>query len=146
MLSIQAEIVSPLNASIDIENVDVNYQQCDTEISDFSGFWTSTYICSDECVGDAEGENGFTITQDGHSLKYQDDEQTAGSGTACGNTFQFDSDGIDIGLGAWEETGTMVLNADGTIKATFDYQYVSGTCFGKKGHCEDILTRADNAE
>ena len=126
-----------------IGDVEVKYEQCETGAGDFDGFWNSTYICSDECYGAAEGENSFHIMQDGHSLSYYSGEGATGSGTACGDTFRFNSKGGDFGAGAWEETGTMVLNADGTISATFDYQYISGACFGKTGHCEDVLTRSD---
>ncbi len=137
------EIVSPVSASIDIADADVNYKQCSTEAGDFDGFWTSTYVCNDECYGASEGENSFHIMQDGHSLSYYSGEGATGSGTACGDTFRFDSKGTDFGAGTWEEFGTMVLNANGTINAIFDYQYVSGACFGKTGHCEDVLTRSD---
>jgi len=131
-LAICMIVTSPVDATIDInaDTVSAATDECTEAPADISGLWEGPYSCTDSCYGTEESYAALTIVQSGYSATYTDSEASY-EGTVCGNTFNFSGSGP-----GYTESGTFVLNADGTANKTSSYQNTDGLCGGS---CSDQL-------
>jgi major membrane immunogen (membrane-anchored lipoprotein) len=120
-------ITSPVDATLNVnaDSVAIGTDTCDEPAADISGFWYGDYSCTNSC--DPNGFDGFvelTITQDGYGATYTDYEANY-EGTVCGNTFKFSGEGP-----GYVESGTFVLNADGSGSKTSSWSDTMDSCHG----------------
>jgi hypothetical protein len=128
------EVVSPVNAIINVDEVAVDVTPCEETPADFSGTWTGTYSCTN--VGCPDDENvpiTLTVTQDGHSAHYTDDQGGSFQGTVCGNVFRFNGTGP-----GYRESGTLTLTGEDKATKTATWVADDNSC---KGDCTDNLAR-----
>ena len=131
--AICTEITYPVDATISLGNVELDATTCDEAPADISGIWTGTFSCTNIGCLDEGGPVSLTITQNGNSAHYEDDEGASFDGTVCGNKFKFNG-----GKSTWTESGTFILNADGTASKTSSWRENDGSCHGD---CVDDLHR-----
>jgi len=126
-------ITAPINATLSasFDNVYMDNDECTEDAADISGIWQGAYSCesqpADMCEID-EGMVTLNILQDEHGASYSDGEAEY-NGPVCGNHFEY-SGGTDF----YDESGTFVLNNDGSASKTSHYQDIYGSC---SGDCED---------
>jgi hypothetical protein len=131
-------IESPMPADVEVDRVDFGIAECGEIPADIHGAWTGSYECIDNCGGTGNiYDIDLTITQssgDPAIASYTDDEADY-EGSVCGNRFSFSGGGP-----GYSESGTFVLNPDGTATKTSSYKSDNGVCWGD---CTDQLYRAD---
>ncbi|MBU0730791.1 MAG: hypothetical protein KKE17_11000 [Proteobacteria bacterium] len=129
------QITSPVSGSLSASDLKVNREGCTQEPADFNGTWSGTYTCTNTgCPDDIDVPITLTVNQTGSSANYTAEIGASYSGTVCGNTFKFDG-GLD---GYFTESGTLVLNSDGTATKHATWSDVSQIC---SGTCVDQLSR-----
>jgi hypothetical protein len=133
-VNICAIITAPVDAELNVsaDTIYLEREECDQTPENMEGVWEGDYSCTGTC-GDTDGYVSLTIVQDEYSASY-----TAGSasyeGTVCGNTFKFSGGGP-----GFTESGTFILNNDGTGSKTSNYQNTDDSC---SGTCSDpVLIR-----
>jgi hypothetical protein len=128
-LSVCMIITSPVNADLDIEADTLYWQaeECNTTPAPIEGVWEGSYSCTSSCVPEA-GLVSLTIQQDGNSATYSDGSANY-EGTVCGNEFKFSGAGP-----GYTESGTFILNSDGSASKTSHYQNTGDSC---SGNCSD---------
>ena len=92
-------------------------------------------MCANTPCEDEGGPVTLTIAQEGHSATYSDTSGAHYAGTVCGNTFQFDITDTSVG---YSESGSLVVNPEGTATKHSRWRDNSGTC---SGTCTDNLAR-----
>jgi hypothetical protein len=127
------EIVSPVEAKIDVDGVTVDAKSCGQEPADISGVWSGTYSCTNQGTSNDGGDIILTITQKGYSASYTDGEATY-EGTVCGNVFEYDG-GVPF---SYDEDGKFILNTNGTGSKNSTWTSIDGK---SSGVCEDSLSR-----
>ena len=128
------EVVSPVNATINVDQVAVDVTPCKETPEDFSGTWTGTYSCTNVgCSDDEDVPITLTITQDGPNAHYTDDQGGSFEGTVCGDVFQFNG----TGPGYWE-SGSLTLTGEDTATKTASWVADDNSC---SGDCTDDLAR-----
>jgi hypothetical protein len=126
---------SPVDLQLSATNVAVDRTPCDEEPADFNGTWSGTYTClNDPCPDDIDQNISLTVTQSGYSASYTDGFASF-EGTVCGNTYTFNGGGE-----GYTESGTLVLNTDGSATKYVTWQDTLGLCGGE---CTDQLERVD---
>jgi hypothetical protein len=136
------EVLPDVNATVDVDRVEISREACEEAPADFGGTWEGTYSCfNDPCADDIDQPISLEVEHDVDSLQraFYNDGEADYEGTVCGNTFRFN--GGDT-AGTYTESGVLTLNPDGTATKMSDWQDVFGTC---GGHCEDQLTRTATA-
>ncbi len=135
--SLCVQVLPPIDAIIDLNRLGLAVSDCNESPADISGTWGGTFSCSDNCGNDS-GSVTLAIEQsetDSSIATYTDDSGAAYQGTVCGNRFSFKG-GI---ASSFEESGTFVLNADGTASKASTYKDTPpGICTGT---CTDALVR-----
>jgi hypothetical protein len=133
------KVVSPVNATVDLNSVDVNIEPCDEVPADILGAWAGTYSCFSSCGDIIDDTVSLFITQnasDSSKATYTDGDADY-EGTVCGNRFSFSGGGDN-----YSESGTFVMDPGGaTATKTSTYRdYPPGTC---SGECSDVLSRIE---
>ena len=137
--SVCVQVVSPINAEVDLNNVGFQIAECGEEPADIEGEWEGPFICETNCDGMAgtiEDYVTLTITQNpgNPSLATYEDSVAYYEGSVCGNRFSFKG-----GSANSSESGTFVMNPNGyEATKTSTYRNYNGYCTGT---CSDILTR-----
>ena len=123
-------VTSPVDASIDIsaDAVKANTEPCTQEPANIDGYWHGSFSCTSSCEDDIDGFVGLTISQDGNSATYTDFEANY-EGIICGNSFEYTGSGP-----GYTESGTFILNADGSASKTSTYTNTGDGC---QGSCSD---------
>lgn len=127
-------VTSPVDATLDLsaDSLAIKTTECTKTPANISGFWEGNYSCTSSC-GNQDGFVSLNIEQDNYSATYTDDEASY-KGTVCGNVFKYSGSGP-----GYTESGTFILNNDGTASKTSHYVYTDGLC---SGDCSDpVLTR-----
>jgi len=127
------EIVSPIAAKLDVDGVSIEATTCGQEPANIAGQWSGTFACTNEGTSNDSGDILITIIQDGYSAKYSDGEASY-KGTVCGNIFEYEG-GVPY---AYDESGTLTFNADGSAKKTSSWDSIYDD---SSGNCEDSLQR-----
>jgi hypothetical protein len=128
-LAICTIITSPVNATLSasLDNVQAQTKECTEAPHNLAGSWEGEYSCTSSCGNDS-GWVFLTIEQDEYSATYTDGSADY-EGTVCGNRFKFSGAGP-----GYTESGTFILNADGSGSKTSTYQYTDSSCGGS---CSD---------
>lgn len=123
-------VTSPVDASIDIsaDAIMASTSECTEAPANIDGYWHGSFSCTSSCEEDLEGFVGLSISQDGNSATYTDFEADY-EGIVCGNSFEYTGTGP-----GYTESGTFVLNADGTSSKTSTYTNTGDGC---QGSCSD---------
>lgn len=131
-LSVCLIITSPIDATLDLsaDNLAMDTTECTTTAADISGFWEGPFSCTDSCSGIIDGFVALTILQDGYSATYTDSEASY-KGTVCGKVFEYSGSGP-----GYTESGTFVLNNDGSGSKMSSYVTSNGSC---SGTCSDPM-------
>ena len=127
-------ITSPVDATLNLnaDSLTMATTECNEAPANIAGYWTGDYSCTSNC-GNSNGEVHIEIKQDNYSATYTDSEASY-EGTVCGNTYKYSGSGP-----GYTESGTFVLNSDGTGSKTSTYVYTDGSC---SGNCSDpVLQR-----
>jgi hypothetical protein len=103
---------SPIDATVNANDVSVDVTPCNQAPKNISGKWKGTYTCINYgWPSDINQPITLTITQNGSSAQYVDDGGAVYQGTVCGNVFKFNRvSPLDYD----NENGTFVLNNNGT--------------------------------
>lgn len=123
-------IVTPtVDATVDLDSVSFDLDQCTTPPVNIAGTWQGPYSCDGNCP--ESGNVSLTITQDPSDMSaasYIDDSGASYQGTVCGNRFSY-TGGV---AGDYEESGTFILDTvTGIGSKTSSYESVDGSgCFG----------------
>ena len=129
-------ITSPIDAYLTVSDVAVDLTECDQSQADIIGTWTGTYTCTNFGVGnEVDLPVTLTISQnDDGSYHYEaKGDEAVYDGHLCGNTFKFNG-GVE---GDYTESGTFVLNDDGTASKTSTWNSIPPGVMG--GNCTDSL-------
>lgn len=135
--SLCVQVLPPIDAIVDLNRLGFTVSDCSEPPADISGTWGGTFSCNDNCDS---GSGSVTLTiehseTDSSIATYTDESGASYQGTVCGNRFSFKG-GI---ASSFEESGTFVLNADGTASKTSTYKETPpGICTGT---CLDALVR-----
>ncbi len=133
------EIESPVDATINVDNIEVGRTGCNEESADIIGTWAGTYTCENENTNWEDPTNlpiTLTIIKDEDGYHYKNiDEEAYYDGYLCGNTFEFEGGGE-----GYTESGTFVLESEN--KATKTSSWVSNDGLSS-GDCSDILEREE---
>jgi len=124
-LSVCMIITSPVNADLDIEADTLYWEtnECNNTPAAIAGVWKGNYSCTSSC-GNEMGLVNLTIQQDENSATYSDGTANY-EGTVCGNEFKFSGGGP-----GYTESGTFILNSDGSASKTSSYQNTGDSCAG----------------
>lgn len=124
-LSVCMIITSPVNADLDVEadSLYLETDECNEAPAPIAGVWEGNYSCASSCGPDS-GTVRLTIVQDEYSATYSDGDASY-EGTVCGNEFDFSGGGL-----GYTESGTFVLNSDGSASKTSSYQNTGDSCTG----------------
>ena len=122
-------IVTPeVDATVDLDSVSFDLDQCTTPPVNMAGTWQGPYSCGGNCP--ESGNVSLTITQDPSDMSFASytDGIASYEGTVCGNRFSF-TGGVS---GDYEESGTFILDTTtGIGSKTSSYESVDGSgCFG----------------
>lgn len=129
-----AIITAPVNVTMNasFDKVYVDSDPCETEPAEMEGIWQGAWSCDSQpatgICGEDEGIVTFNLLQDEYSASYSDGFADY-KGHVCGNRFEY-SGGTD----EYEESGTFILNNDGSASKTSYYEDLYGSCHGE---CED---------
>ena len=128
-------IITPvIDATVDLDSVSFDLDECTTPPADISGSWQGTYFCTGNCP--ESGNISLTITQNSSDMTRA--SYTDGSadyeGHVCGNKFSY-TGGVS---GNYDESGTFVLESPGSASKTSTFRDISGFCTGT---CTDVLTK-----
>ena len=128
-------IVTPvIDATVDLDSVSFDLDECTTPPADISGSWQGPYSCVGVCP--ESGNVTLTITQDSSNMSratYTDGTANY-QGSVCGNKFSF-TGGVP---GNYDESGTFTLDGPGSATKTSTFRDISGFC---SGTCTDALTK-----
>lgn len=128
------EVISPVDAIINVDQVAVDVTPRKETPADFSGTWTGMYSCTNDGCGDVvDRPIELTITQNGYSAQYTDDEGGSYKGTVCGNVFQYNGTGP-----GYSESGSYTLTGENTATKTSSWVADDKSC---QGNCTDKLVR-----
>ena len=137
--SICVQIMPSVTAVADLNSLIVDMESCREPPADISGTWYGSYECIDICYGTEIDTVELVIEQnaaDPTIASYTDDANATYEGRVCGNRFSFTGGLTD----SYDESGTFVLNADGSASKTSTYIDI-GTTVICSGTCTDILER-----
>jgi len=135
--SICVQIMPSITAIADLNSLIVDMESCREPPADIAGTWTGSYMCEGTCP--ESGTVTLDIVQNANDptiATYTDDGNAAYEGRVCGNRFSFTGGLTD----SYDESGTFVLNADGSASKTSTYIDI-GTTSICSGTCTDILER-----
>ncbi|MBI5664172.1 MAG: hypothetical protein HZC49_03635 [Nitrospirae bacterium] len=127
------QVESPLDAVINVNNVAVEMSICEEAPADIVGTWTGTYSCTNFGTGNDGGPIALTISQNKDGSYHYEDGSAVYNGHLCGNVFKFNG-GVS---GLYTESGTFVLNSDGTASKTSTWNSIPPGVTG--GNCTDAL-------
>lgn len=138
--SVCVQIMPAITAVADLNSLIVDMDSCTEPPATIAGTWTGPY----ECVGICPESGTVTLTivqntADPTIATYTDDSNAAYEGRVCGNRFSFVGGLTDT----YDESGTFVLNADGSASKTSTYIDI-GTTTICSGTCTDTLNRLAN--
>ncbi|MCU7843743.1 MAG: hypothetical protein KZQ93_07865 [Candidatus Thiodiazotropha sp. (ex Monitilora ramsayi)] len=129
-------IVTPvIDATVDLDSVSFDLDECTTPPADIAGSWQGTYFCTGTCP--ESGNVSLTVTQDPANMSrasYTDDSGASYQGSVCGNKFSY-TGGVP---GNYDESGTFILDSPGSASKTSTFRDISGFC---SGTCTDVLTK-----
>jgi len=132
-------ITSPIDAYLNVSDVSVDLIPCDlppAEDTDILGTWTGTYQCTNFGMPDTGGHIELTITKNADgSYHYTDSLGGAYDGHLCGNVLKFNGGALG---GYYTESGTLILNSDGTGSKTSIWNSIPP---GMGGTCTDCLNK-----
>lgn len=132
-------MISPIDAYLNVSDVSVDLIPCDlppAQDTDILGTWTGTYQCTNFGTPDEQGPIELTITKNADgSYHYTDHLGAAYDGHLCGNNFKFNG-GVP---GSYTESGTLILNSDGTGSKTSIWNSIPPGIMG--GNCTDSLNK-----
>jgi hypothetical protein len=131
-------MISPIDAYLNVSDVSVDLIPCDLpplEDEYILGTWTGTFQCTNFGISDDQGSIELTITKnpDG-SYHYTSSEGAVYDGHLCGNEIKYNGGGP-----GFTESGTLVLNSDGTGSKTSTWNSIPPGISG--GNCSDILNK-----
>jgi hypothetical protein len=135
--SICVQIMPSITAIADLNSLMVDMESCTEPPADIAGTWTGSYQCVGTCP--ESGTVTLEIVQNADDptyATYTDDANAVYEGRVCGNRFSFTGGLTD----SYDESGTFVLNADGSASKTSTYISI-GTTSICSGTCTDILER-----
>lgn len=130
------QVLPPFDAVVDLNRLGFEAGKCSEPPAQIAGNWGGTYHC-DSDFGSEDGEVLMTIVQDQADLSIASysDGYANYQGSVCGKRFSFTG-----GTPEYNESGTFVLNPDGSASKTSTYRSVPpGT---SRGTCSDVLARA----
>ena len=134
--AICVQIMPTVTAVADLNSVTVDIGNCSDAPADIAGRWSGPYECVGTCP--ESGTVTLDITQDANDpsiASYTDDDGASYQGRVCGNRFSFRGGVTD----SYDESGTFVLNADGSASKTSTYITIGTTICS--GTCTDTLNR-----
>ena len=135
--SVCVQIMPSITAIADLNSLMVDMESCTEPPADIAGTWTGSYVCEGTCP-----ESGTVTldiaqnTDDPTIATYTDDANAAYQGRVCGSRFSFTGGLTD----SYDESGTFVLNTDGSASKTSTYIDIDNTSICS-GTCTDILER-----
>ena len=135
--SICVQIMPAITAIADLNSLIVDMDSCTEAPANIAGTWTGSYVCEGTCP--ESGTVTLEIEQNADDptiASYTDDANAAYEGRVCGNRFSFTGGLTD----SYDESGTFVLNADGSASKTSTYIDISPIMICS-GTCTDILER-----
>ncbi len=132
-LAVCTIITAPVNVTMSaaFDNVYMDNEPCIETALDVSGIWQGAYSCDSQPASHCEDIGGvvkLNIMQDEHGASYSDGLAKY-NGPVCGNRFEYSGGGP-----GYTESGTFVLNQDGTASKTSHYEDDDGGC---SGDCSD---------
>jgi hypothetical protein len=122
-------VIPEVTASVDLDSVSFDLDQCTTPPVNMAGTWQGDYSCSGSCP--EAGTVTLAITQDPSDMSFASYSDGTGAnyeGTVCGNRFSY-TGGV---AGVYEESGTFILDTTtGIGSKTSSYESVDGSdCYG----------------
>ena len=135
--SVCVKVLSPVNATVDLNSVGFNIAQCDDPPADISGTWAGLFSCESDCGfsgTDLDVELVITQTSANPYVATYEDSVAYYEGTVCGNRFSFTG-----GSANSSESGTFIMDPGGTTATkTSTYRRYKDLCTGE---CSDVLTK-----
>lgn len=137
--SICVQILPLITGIADLNSLDIDFGSCNESAADIQGTWVGTYYCEGICDSATDVlDITLEITQDQNdpSIASYTDSEASYKGRVCGSRFSY-SGGVES---VYDESGTFVLNADGSASKTSTYLSIGegSVC---SGTCTDTLYR-----
>ena len=134
--SMCVQILPVITAVADLNSLIVDFGSCTEAAANIQGKWTGPYSCGGTCPESGTVTLDITQNQNDLSIASYTDVEASYQGRVCGNRFSY-SGGV---LSEYDESGTFVLNADGTASKTSTYLSIGegAVC---SGTCTDTLER-----
>ena len=128
--------VPPINAYLTVSNVAIDLEECnETNVEIANTTWSGTYSCNNFGIDDIAGNITIDITRNDDGSYHYSDGHADYDGHLCGNKFKHNG-GV---TGSYTESGTLILNSDGSGSKTSTWNSVPPGSSG--GTCTDVLTR-----
>jgi hypothetical protein len=138
--SICVQVTPVINATANLDFVEVDIGNCNEPPANIAGSWSGTYSCASDLPScDDAGSVQLAIVQDSEDpgkASYTDDGGAFYEGRVCGNRFSYQG-GVPL---SYDESGTFIVNSDGSASKSSSYKDIgpSPVCSAK---CTDSLTR-----